>query len=147
MRVLRAWEKPRSMKGFRSNTVKAAATAMGPPIAACVAHRCSRHENVKPLNLYTPEMTECGACIAEDTTKMLEIYNDVRDRLERACGALNLLSPGAGDPFQPPPIEEPDGPQEDRASGEAGSAEAQDPEPEKTPTVRPHRARKTRKRD
>lgn len=103
MRILRAWKKPKR-KGFASVVNHDGK----PPIGACVAHRCKRHEDVKPLNVGTDEQTECGACIAEDITNLLVIYNDTRDRLERACGALNLLSPGSGDAFLPHPVEEPD---------------------------------------
>jgi len=98
MRVIRAWKKPKR-KGFAS-VVNHDGT---PPIGACVAHRCKRHEAVKPINTATEEQTECGACISEDITNLLILYNDTADRLERACGALNLLSPGAGDSFLPHP--------------------------------------------
>lgn len=104
MRILRAWKKPKR-KGFASVVNHDGK----PPISACVAHRCKRHENVKPLNTGTEEVTECGACVAEDITNLMTIYNDMRDRLDRACNALDLLTPGAGDPFRPHPVIEPSG--------------------------------------
>ena len=104
MRIIRAWEPLKAIKGFRSKTVVAATAALGTPIAACVAHRCKRHEDVKVLNTTTEEATECGGCVAEDITNLMTIYNDMRDRLDRACNALDLLTPGAGDPFRPHPI-------------------------------------------
>ena len=100
MRILRAWKQPKS-KGFASMPNK----QTKPPVSACVAHRCATHENIKPINVNTSEATECGACIAEDIKNLMDIYTDTRERLERACGALDLLSPGAGNAFLPPPID------------------------------------------
>ena len=99
MRVLRAWKQPKR-KGFATLQNKSTV----PPISACVAHRCQRHEDVRPMNTHTDELTECGGCVAEDINNLMVLYEDTRTRLDRACNALDLLAPSAGEAFRPHPV-------------------------------------------
>lgn len=91
-------------------------------LADCVAHRCTDHLNIPPLNMSEGNgSSECGVCSAEEfgarlaeqalETERREVWWDILDayaqrmeyqkvmraRLQTARDRLNILSPGAGD--------------------------------------------------
>lgn len=73
--------------------------------------RCDRHATVPQLNAALNAISECGACIGEETAEAYVLILDLLDgyahrlthhavlraKLAQARDRLNLLSPGAGD--------------------------------------------------